>query len=114
MAKKNKPVSGGIVYSTNPDFNPVEENNPVETLPPAEQKLRVWIDTKHRKGKIATIITGYIGSEDDLEQLAKKLKSFCGTGGSAKDNEIIIQGDQREKIFKWLIENGYRQTKKAG
>ena len=77
-----------------------------------KQKLRIRLDTKHRAGKAVTLINGFIGKEEDVEDLGKKLKSFCGTGGSAKDGEIIVQGDQREKVMQWLVKNGYKQVKK--
>jgi len=112
MSKKNKPDTRGFVYSTDPDFSfqPKEDN--VETLPPAQQKLKIRLDTKHRAGKAVTLIEGFIGKEEDLQDLGKKLKSFCGTGGSAKDGEIIVQGDQREKVMQWLMKNGYKLAKK--
>lgn len=101
------------MYSTDPNFSfQPEENEDQETLPPAQQKLRVQLETKHRGGKTVSLITGFKGTVEDLEDLGKKLKNFCGTGGSAKDGEIIIQGDQREKILQWLLKNGYKQTKK--
>lgn len=112
MSKKNKPDSKGFVYSTDPNFSFEEEQTNVETFPPAQQKLKVRLDTKHRAGKAVTLVEGFIGREEDLEDLGKKLKSFCGTGGSAKDGEIIVQGDQREKVFNWLIMNGYKQVRK--
>ena len=112
MNKKNKPDSRGFVYSTDPDFKFEEERSSNETLVPAQQKLKVRLDTKHRAGKAVTLVTGFIGKEEDLEDLGKKLKSYCGTGGSAKDGEIIIQGDQREKVMQWLAKNGYKQVKK--
>jgi translation initiation factor 1 len=112
MSKKNKPDSRGLVYSTDPDFTFREEPDNIETLPPAKQMLRVRLDTKHRAGKAVTLITGFAGKENDLEELGKKLKNFCGTGGSVKDGEIIIQGDQRDKIMQWLIKNGYVNSKK--
>jgi translation initiation factor 1 len=112
MSKKNNPDSRGFVYSTDPDFSfePVERNT--ETLPPAQQKLKVKLDTKHRAGKAVTLVEGFVGKETDLEELGKKLKSFCGTGGSAKDAEIIVQGDQRDKVLQWLLKTGYKHTKK--
>ena len=112
MSKKNKPDTRGFVYSTDPDFSFEEEQSTTETLPPAQQKLKVRLDTKHRAGKAVTLVDGFIGKEEDLEELGKKLKSFCGTGGSAKDGEIIVQGDQREKVLQWLMKNGYKQTRK--
>ena len=112
MSKKNKPDTRGFVYSTDPNFSFQEDQYNAEMLTPAQQKLRVRLDTKHRAGKAVTLIEGFIGKETDLEDLGKKLKSFCGTGGSAKDGEIIVQGDQREKVMQWLIKNGYKQAKK--
>jgi translation initiation factor 1 len=112
MNKKNKPDSRGFVYSTDPNFSFEEEQSNAETLPPAEQKLKIRLDTKHRAGKAVTLIEGFVGKEEDMQELGKKLKSFCGTGGSAKDGEIIVQGDQREKVMQWLVKNGYKQTKK--
>ena len=114
MSKKNKPDSRGFVYSTDPDFSFKEENENAETIAPAQQKLRVRLDTKHRAGKAVTLIVGFAGKNTDLEELGKKLKNFCGTGGSAKDSEIIIQGDQRDKVMQWLVKNGYSNSKKAG
>jgi translation initiation factor 1 len=112
MSKKNKPDTRGFVYSTDPNFSFEEEQSNAETLPPAQQKLKVRLDTKHRAGKAVTLVNGFIGKEEDLEDLGRKLKSFCGTGGSAKDGEIIVQGDQREKVLQWLVKNGYKLTKK--
>jgi translation initiation factor 1 len=112
MSKKNKPDTRGFVYSTDPNFSFEEEQTAKETLTPAQQKLKVRLDTKHRAGKAVTLVDGFVGKEEDLEELGKKLKSFCGTGGSAKDGEIIVQGDQREKVLQWLIKNGYKLAKK--
>ena len=112
MSKKNKPDSRGFVFSTDPNFKFEEEPHSNETLLPAQQKLKVRLDTRHRAGKAVTLVEGFIGKEEDLEDLGKKLKSFCGTGGSAKDGEIIIQGDQREKVIRWLSKNGYIKAKR--
>jgi translation initiation factor 1 len=114
MSKKNKPDSRGFVYSTDPDFSFEPELEKLETLLPGQQKLRVKLDSKNRGGKTVTLVDGFVGKEADLEDLGKKLKSFCGTGGSAKEGEIIVQGDQREKVLQWLLKNGYSQTKKSG
>ncbi len=111
MSKKNKADTRGFVYSTDPDFTFESSNEVQETLLPAQQKLRIRLETKHRGGKAVTLITGFIGKESDLEVLSKQLKNLCGTGGSSKDAEIIIQGDQRTKILPWLIKNGYSQAK---
>lgn len=109
---KNRISTSGIVYSTDPNFKIEEEKTEQETLPLAQQQLRIKLDTKHRGGKAVTLITGFVGREEDCEDLGKKLKSFCGTGGSAKDFEIIVQGDNRDKVLQWLIKNGYTKTKK--
>jgi len=113
MSKKNKSDKNGFVFSTDPNFQFNDENNEQqETLQPAEQRLKVRMETKHRAGKAVTLVEGFIGKEDDIQQLGKQLKNYCGTGGSAKGGEIIIQGDQREKVLQWLIKNGYKNTKK--
>lgn len=105
---KKKPTNNsGYVYSTDPNFKMDDDSPAAETLPPAKQKLQVRLDTKQRAGKAVTLITGFVGNDNDLEELGKKLKNFCGTGGSAKHGEIIIQGDQREKVKQWLVKNGY-------
>ncbi len=112
MSKKNKPDTRGFVYSTDPDFRFEEEQNDINTLPAAEQTLRVRLDSKQRAGKVVTLVEGFVGTEDDLVDLGKKLKSYCGTGGSAKDGEIIVQGDQRDKVLQWLLKNGYKLSKR--
>ncbi len=113
MSKKNKPDNRGFVYSTDPNFGFEHPEKNVVTLPPAQQKLKIILDTKHRGGKAVTLIENFVGQPEDIEDLGKKLKSFCGTGGSAKDGEIIIQGDQRDKVLQWLLKNGYKQSKKV-
>ncbi len=114
MNKKNKPDSFGFVYSTDPNFKFEEEPTAIQdTLIPDNQKLKVRLDSKKRAGKEVTLIENFIGKEDDLIELGKKLKNFCGTGGSVKDGLVIIQGDQREKVLQWLLKNGYKQTKKV-
>jgi translation initiation factor 1 len=110
MSKKNKPTSG-IVYSTDPHFSFGEETPARETLPPAQQKLKLRLETKHRAGKAVTLVEGFVGTDADAEDLGKKLKSFCGTGGSVKEGEILVQGDHRDKIMQWLQKNGYVQVK---
>jgi translation initiation factor 1 len=103
-----------MVYSTNPDFEYTTEQEPqVQTLEPSKQDLRVWLDRKHRGGKTVTLVKGFIGTDEDLSELGRMLKSRCGVGGSAKDGEIIIQGDHRERVVELLLKEGYR-CKKAG
>ena len=104
----------GVVFSTNPDYN--YDNSceaDQESVSPSQQDLRVWLDRKQRGGKVATIIRGYVGSESELKELAKMLKSKCGVGGAAKDGEIIIQGDHRDRVMELLSNCGYR-SKRAG
>ncbi len=114
MSKQKKETTNGIVYSTNPNFQ-IQYNEEIEqeTLIPSQQDLRIWLDRKHRGGKTATLIKGFIGQLIDLEDLAKMLKTKCSTGGSAKDGEIIIQGDFRDKVIDILAKAGYK-AKKAG
>lgn len=112
MSKKIKPDPRGFVYSTDPGFTFEEERTTAHTLPPPQQKLKIRLETKHRAGKTVTLVEGFMGSEYDMQELGKKIKSFCGTGGSAKEGEIIVQGDQREKVLQWLTKNGYKQSKK--
>jgi len=113
MSKKNKPDARGFVFSTDPDFSFEEDTHePAETLPAKQQKLRIRLDTKHRAGKAVTLLTGFIGTEEDIETLGKQLKNYCGSGGSVKDGEIIVQGDHRDKVLQWLLKNGYSSSKK--
>jgi len=103
-----------IVYSTNPDFQyQYDELEEPATLPPAQQNLRVMLDRKNRSGKSVTLVTGFVGTSDDLTALAKELKSKCGVGGSAKDGTILVQGDFCNKVLQLLLQKGYK-AKKAG
>ena len=109
MSKK-QPI--GVVYSTNPDYQYQYDEEPeAETLAPEKQRLRVSLDRHHRGGKTVTLVSGFVGTDSDLQQLAKLLKSHCGVGGSAKEGQIIIQGDHREKILQLLAAHGYKQSK---
>lgn len=113
MSKKNKADSHGFVYSTDPNFKyEFEDAEALQTLPAAEQRLIVKMETKHRAGKMVTLVLGFKGKEEDAERLGKQLKNFCGTGGSCKDGEIIVQGDQRDKVVQFLLKNGYSKTRK--
>ncbi len=103
----------GMVYSTNPDFEyKTADEGQAETLAPEKQNLRVSLDRKHRGGKQVTLVTGFAGSEDDLAALGKLLKTRCGVGGAAKDGEIIVQGDFRDRVVELLHREGYIRTKK--
>ncbi|GLU50998.1 translation initiation factor [Dyadobacter frigoris] len=110
MSKKNR---SGVIYSTNPDFEYSDSSqDEAETLAPAQQDLRVWLDRKGG-GKVITVVKGFIGTLADLEALGKQIKVLCGSGGSVKDEEILIQGDHREKVIAWLVGKNYK-AKKAG
>lgn len=111
MSNKNKKLQG-IVYSTNPDYLPNDEvSDFMETLSPNKQNLLVRISTQGRGGKKATLVQRFVGSESDLENLGKDLKKHCGTGGTVKDGEIIIQGDLCQKVVDYLITKGYKARK---
>ena len=114
MADNDWKARLGMVYSTNPDFNYETTEIPeAETLPPARQELRVWLDRKQRAGKVVTLVKGFVGREADQQELARLLKTKCGVGGAAKEGEIIIQGDHRDRVVEILTKSGYR-CKKAG
>jgi len=111
MAKKDN--NKLIVYSTDPDYKPQEESEQQDTLPPAQQTLYLALE-RHGGGKVATVVSNFIGSDDDLSTLGKHLKTKCGVGGSAKDGVIIIQGDNRDKAITYLQAMGYKTKKKGG
>ncbi|MBC8266056.1 MAG: translation initiation factor [Flavobacteriales bacterium] len=110
---KNKKNRKGVMYSTNPDFEFEYENDEMETLTNNQQNLKVCID-KHRAGKVAVIIKDFIGTTDDLKSLGKMLKTKCGVGGSAKNGEIIIQGNVRDKVMEILEKEGYNYKRVGG
>lgn len=102
----------GVVFSTDPDYKYATDSEPeTATLAPREQDLRVWRDTKGRAGKVATVVRGFVGRDDDLQTLGRMLKKRCGVGGAVKDGEIIIQGDMRDRVTEILASEGYRCKK---
>lgn len=104
-----------IVYSTNADFDySYNKEKEMETLPPSQQKLYISLDRKNRKGKSVTLVAGFVGKEDDLKDLGKKLKMLCGSGGTVKDNSILLQGDFRDKIIPVLQKEGYQVKRHGG
>jgi translation initiation factor 1 len=110
MAKKNDWKNReGVVYSTNPEFGfSYQQTDESATLPPQQQNLRVQLDKSMRAGKQVTLVTGFVGTSDDLEVLGKMIKTKCGVGGSVKEGEVIIQGDHRDKIVQILVKEGYK------
>ncbi len=103
----------GVVFSTNPDFQyETDKEAEATTLAPERQNLKIWLD-RLKGGRVATVVRGFVGSADDLAELGKELKKSCGVGGTAKDGEIIIQGDHRDRVVELLTKSGYR-CKKAG
>ncbi len=117
MSRKNNDWKkrDGVVYSTSSDFEyNYDSEERADTLPPAQQNLKVMLDKKARGGKQVTLVSGFVGTQDDLKDLGKLLKSKCGVGGSAKDGEILIQGDHRDKILQILLNEGYKAKKSGG
>ena len=114
MAKKKETEDNRLVYSTNPDFSFEQPSAEVPTLSAGSQQLRILLETRHRAGKVMTVVKGFVGKIDDLEALAKQLKNHCGTGGAVKDGEMLIQGDHSEKVLQWLLRQGYTHTKRSG
>ena len=111
MTKRKISSSSPFVYSTDPAFISKQSSHEDATTIPAEhQKLKVSIDKKQRAGKVVTLVAGFEGKEEDILNLSKQLKSVCGTGGSVKDGTIIVQGDNRQKVFQWLQKNSYTKT----
>lgn len=105
----------GVVFSTDPNYSyRAEEGNAAETLPPQQQKLRVAVDRKQRKGKEVTLVTGFSGTQEDLDALGRQLKQQCGVGGTVKDGEILVQGNHRQRVYDLLLKAGYSQTKVVG
>lgn len=112
MSKKKLFNSGGIVYSTADNFEESNTDEAVPSLSENAQLLKIFLDKKQRAGKVVSIISGFVMKEQEIDVLAKKLKTFCGSGGSVKNNEIIIQGDHRDKILQWLLKNGFTKSRK--
>lgn len=116
MAKQKKQRFDGVVYSTADDFDYTEREpvTEIQSLPNGQQKLKVLLDKKSRKGKVVTIVNGFVGPDEDLQALAKMLKGKCGVGGTAKDGEILIQGDFKIKIFDLLKLEGFSVKMSGG
>lgn len=111
--KKKAPKNSNIVYSTNDSYFDDWVEDPEETPPPSQQNLRIWLERK-KGGKVTTVVKDFVGNDADLKDLGKELKSKCGTGGSVKEGEIIIQGDFRDKVLELLIKAGYKAKKSGG
>jgi translation initiation factor 1 len=115
MVKRNHKKRSGIVFSTDPDYEyDYIDSQSSETVPQSQQDLRIQLDKKSRGGKQVTLITGFIGSDNDLKTLAKEMKSKCGVGGSSKNGEILIQGDFRKRIYDILNSQGYKAKLSGG
>ncbi|HEX8562103.1 MAG TPA: translation initiation factor [Flavobacterium sp.] len=116
MAKKLSSLNdlGAFVFSTNKDFQFDADHDSAETAPPGKQRLEAHLDKKNRGGKVATVIKGFEGSEDDLKSLGKMLKTKCGVGGAVKEKEIIIQGNFRDKVIEILKAEGYNVKRVGG
>ncbi len=114
MSNKHKKTSSPLVYSTDPNYVApgYDDEEAMEEIPAKDQKIKVLRSTKHRAGKIVTLVSNLIASEEEQEKIGKQLKTFCGSGGAVKDGEIIIQGDHRDKVVQWLHKNGFTLAKK--
>jgi translation initiation factor 1 len=113
MSKKKR-SDRFVVFSTDPDFEPAETEPDGASSPPFEQQIRVHLDRKGRRGKAVTLIRGFEGSQDEADKLLRTLKKMCGVGGSAKDGDLLLQGDHRDKVVQFMREKGYKDTKKSG
>ncbi len=115
MSNKHKKSSSPLVYSTDPNYVALgyDDEQAMEEILAKDQKIKVLRSTKHRAGKIVTLVANLIASEEEQEKIGKQLKTFCGTGGAVKDGEVIIQGDHRDKVIQWLHKNGYISAKKV-
>ncbi len=110
---RKKSFTGNVVYSTDPSFEGSDNLSEIDTLPPQNQHLRIWLERKGG-GKLVTSIRGFIGTTSDMKILSKLLKTICGTGGTVKEGNIFIQGDFRDKVLSFLLEKGYSAKKSGG
>jgi len=115
MKKNDWKRREGVVFSTNPEFSFQEQHGPVtETLPPHQQRLTIFLDKSGRAGKQVSVVSGFVGTQADLDTLAKLLKTKCGVGGACKEGEILIQGDVRDKLVQILSQANYKAKRSGG